>query len=135
MTRVGSIGGGTVAGRRVARGGAFGLRPSEAPESRAATAAEAVAAPALLGLQEQAAPAPDDHRARRRAAAVLAELKGLQLDLLAGRQDAERLARLDALAAQPGGAADPALGAALDELRLRARLEIARRRAALASHR
>jgi hypothetical protein len=63
---------------------------------------------------------------------MLDDLRGLQLELLSGRADPARLARLAALAEGPD-AADPALQAVLREVSLRARVELARRRAAPAT--
>ncbi|MGG5808787.1 flagellar assembly protein FliX [Falsiroseomonas sp. CW058] len=113
--------------RRGGRAGGFGL-PSSAPESQAAAAMAAVAPPSLLGLQEAGAVAPDAGRAGRQAAAVLDELRGMQLDLLSGEADLGRLSRLAALAAGLRTVAGPALDATLAGVALRARLEIARRR-------
>jgi hypothetical protein len=90
---------------------------------------------ALLGLQEQVAPLqvePAAERAARRGREALVELQGLQLDLLRGSADPGRLARLAALAVSTD-VADPVLRRTLDEIALRARIELARHRAASAS--
>lgn len=134
MTRIGGIGGSTAPARRVARGaGGFAL-PEGAPDA-ASAAASAPGVPALLALQE--APAPPagqpEERARRRAGMALDELRGLQLDLLRGRADTARLERLAELAGPAEHVADPTLRAALAEVALRARVELARRRVATAS--
>ncbi|MDO9500777.1 flagellar assembly protein FliX [Falsiroseomonas sp.] len=106
-----------------------------------ATATAGVAAPpamgGLLALQESGAPERPEavaDRARRRASQALDELRGLQLDLLReDPRDAGRLARLEALAAAPEAGLAPELGALLAEVRLRARLELARRTVAVRS--
>jgi hypothetical protein len=135
MTRVNGIGGSAVPARRAARAGGFGLPGAEpGPAARPAAAASGVAA--LLALQEgegPGAPAPAAERARRRARAALQELGGLQLDLLRGTADPARLERLAALAGTASEVADPALRDALEEVRLRVRVELARRRVAPAS--
>jgi hypothetical protein len=127
MTRIGAIGGGPSPARRGVRpAGGFALPPGAEPaEARSAGAATAVSA--LLALQEQPPRAAPD-RALARAEAVLDELRGLQLDLLRGRPDPGRLARLAALAESGAAPADPALREALSQVALRARVELARRR-------
>lgn len=137
MARIEGIAGGMGPARRVARrGGGFAL-----PEPRQADAAAGPAAGAgigaLLALQADAVQpaAPRDEAARRQAAATLEELRGLQLDLLRGVADAGRVARLAALSEAGATASDPVLQEALAELALRARIELARRRAGSASGR
>ncbi len=131
MTRVGVISGGTMPPRRIARAGGFGV-PSVAAEAAGVAASAALAPVCLLALQEAGPAEPDSGRARKRAAAALDELRGLQLDLLSGAADPARLARLAALA-EAGPGCDPALGAVLREVSLRARLELARRGVASAT--
>ncbi|UPY35356.1 flagellar assembly protein FliX [Sediminicoccus sp. KRV36] len=109
--------------RRPASGG-FTL-PEAAP--RAASAAGSVQGSfGMLGLQEGWSPAERDAAARRRGAAVLRELAGLQLALLDGGIDSARLSRLAMLAEGEAGA-DPALREITDAISLRARIELARR--------
>lgn len=128
---------GVQAGR--ARRGAGGFALPEAGEDPFAPAG--VAAPPALGgllaLQDSNAPERPEaaaDRARRRASMALDELRGLQLDLLRETPgDAARLGRLEALAAAPEADLQPQLGALLAEVRLRARLELARRNAAATS--
>jgi Class II flagellar assembly regulator len=136
MSRVGGITGGALPARRPARaGGGFALPGSSTAQEAAATAATGSVS-ALLGLQEQRAAAePPGERAARRGEAALAELDGLQLDLLRGTDDPARLARLAALADGAEAAADPMLRRTLAEIALRARVELARRRVATASAR
>jgi hypothetical protein len=132
MTRVGAISAGPVAARRPARLGGFGPALGPTPEAVGAAATAAAAPAGLLALQETGRVEHDPARAGRRAAAMLDDLRGLQLDLLSGGSDPARLARLAALAEGPE-AADPALQAVLREVSLRARVELARRRAASAT--
>lgn len=131
MTRIGAIGPGGTPARRSARGGGFGL-PAPPTEARGAAGAAAVSSASLLALQS-VDPARRDSNAMARAAATLDELRGWQLDLLDGTADPARLARLQALADGPQATTDPALRAALADVALRARVEIARRRARPAS--
>ncbi len=80
----------------------------------------------LLAVQEAEADAARDRDARKRGKAMLDALARLQRMMLAGQFDAEELRNLAALAADPAEAADPALGAALREVAVRARVELAR---------
>ncbi len=99
----------------------------------AATAATAAAAPvaavglSLLAAQENGGRGGRDAAARRRASSILDELQGLQTELLGGRSDPARLARLAALQAGEEGA-DPGLREAVRAVALRARIELERRR-------
>ena len=129
--------GGGAAARARRRGAGFGL-PGASGDSAAGagiaeTGATAAAGPiaGLLALQEsggQAPPESGETRARRRACQVLDELSGLQIDLLRGGTDPARLESLAALAQEAGEALPPALAELLAEVRLRARVELARRR-------
>jgi hypothetical protein len=65
----------------------------------------------------------------RQAESALDELRALQLDLLRGGTDSVRLARLATLAGSTDLAGDPVLRDAVAAVRLRARVELARRRA------
>lgn len=127
MTRIGAIGGGIAPARRgMRREGGFAL-PLGAAAAEARSAGAAAGVSALLALQEQPSRAAPD-RAMARAETVLDELRGLQLDLLRGRADPDRLARLAALSESAAAQADPALREALAQVALRARVELARRR-------
>lgn len=130
MVRVTGIGAGYAAPRRPGRGGGFAL--PGAPESTEAASAAGVSGVSLLALQEAGAVLPDPERARRRAAQALDALRDLQLGLLSGGSDPARLERLAALAAAEA-VADPGLRAILDQVSLRARVELARFRALSAS--
>ena len=77
-------------------------------------------------MQENGDRAGRDAAARRRASSILDELQGLQAELLGGRLDPARMARLAAL--QPGEeGADPGLREAVRAVALRARIELVRR--------
>lgn len=102
-----------------------GADPAAAPEL-AATAATG----ALLSLQDAGTappPEPPATRARRRAGQALEELRGLQLDMLRGAGDPARLERLQRLAAEIPAGLEPGLAGLVEQVRLRARLELARR--------
>jgi hypothetical protein len=124
MTRVAGIAAGVSPARRAARSaGGFAL-PAETGGAAPASAAASVGT--LFALQEQRPVQPAGERARRRAGAMLDELRQLQLELLRGAADPARLERLAALNVA-GGAGDPVVA----EIALRARVELARRRVAL----
>jgi hypothetical protein len=97
-----------------------------APGAAAASAATAVGGLSLLAAQEGGGRAGRDAAARRRASSILDELQGLQAELLGGRPDPSRLARLAALQSGEEGA-DPGLREAVRAVALRARIELARR--------
>ncbi len=127
MGPVRPVSGGNVgAPRAVRRGSGFTL-PGEAQAASVSGAAMTGALGGLLALQESLLPEPAESRARRRASAALKELTGLQLELLGGAPDPARLARLQALAEAEAEGADPALATILQEVALRARIELARR--------
>lgn len=129
MARIGSTGG--IAGRnglaRAVRGRAGFALGAEPSGTAAAVAAPAMTAGAgLFALQEDERPGRRNTRAQQRADTLLAELRGLQLDLLgAGLPDRARLDRLRTLEEGEDGA-DPALREAVRGLALRAAIELAR---------
>jgi hypothetical protein len=129
MSSVRGIGAAGAAGRpgvaSPARHGGFRLS-DPASAGRTADAAPVSAALPLLALQEVGDATERDRRARRRGEAMLAELGALQLALLEGRDPAAILGRLEALAAGEA-ASDPRLAEILAEVRLRAKVEAARR--------
>lgn len=112
-----------------AAGSAGGFRLAQGQGVAVDVAAPASAVPAaalsLLGLQESAAAAERDARARTRGLAMLSALAALQAGLLRGAVDAGLPARLAALG-EGEAAADPALAALLAQVTLRARVEMAR---------
>jgi hypothetical protein len=102
------------------------------PDAGARTgAASALAAPTalggLLGLQERYGEPDDDAPARREADALLSELAALQRTLLGGGGPAAALTRLDSMLGSISSTGSPALLALLAAVRLRARVELARR--------
>jgi hypothetical protein len=81
----------------------------------------------LLTLQQVDEPTERDRAARRRGQALLGALGRLQLLLLVEGDPVPTLAQLRSLAEGAPAAADPALAAAIDQVVLRARIELARR--------
>ncbi len=127
----GQVGAGT--GRVRASRGGFGLASSSGDSAEEAPRAGG-AAPlgALVALQEGAGerrPPPDrDAAVRRDASAALDALRDLQLGLLGGEDDPAALEKLTKTGLSGAMAADPVLAAVAAEVRLRARVELARRR-------
>ena len=105
--------------------------PSQAGREAAHTAAVGMPAPValdtMLALQEAEVETEQDRIARRYGQAVLAALEALQRILLAGGDVARAIDRLHVLADGAPRAANPALAAILDSIRLRAWVELARR--------
>jgi len=101
------------------------------PAPQAAPAAAALTAPvaleSLLALQQVDSATEQDRAAHRRGQALLAALGRLQRLLLGDGDPAAVLDEIRALADNVPAAADPALGAAIDQVVLRARIELARR--------
>jgi hypothetical protein len=93
------------------------------------TTAAPVALDAMLSLQEVAGASEQDRQARRQGQSMLALLAALQSALLAQEDagDPALLGRLATLLASTTYAVDPTLAAALAAIRLRVRLELARR--------
>jgi hypothetical protein len=118
------------AGRSGAAGGTFRLPEegsAESAEGASGTSEVAALGLGLLSLQAEADEGQGRNaRARKRAERMLEELRQLQAEMLRpGGPDAERLARLAALA-EGEKAADPALQEILDAISVRARVESAR---------
>jgi hypothetical protein len=90
-----------------------------------------IAAPAslggLLGLQETMEDPDGDAPARQQADTLLTELAALQRTLLGGGDPAGVLARLDGMLGAMPSAGSPVLLALLGAVRMRARVELARR--------
>ncbi|MGV3489975.1 MAG: flagellar assembly protein FliX [Devosia sp.] len=127
-SRVGSIGARPSAGR-VQSGGPFEVGQGvQATQSRAATAISAPASlDALLALQAVEDPLLKKRRAARRGSQLLDTLDGLKTDLLAGKMSEGRLNQLMAVMSQAREQSDPGLDALLDDIELRARVELAKR--------
>lgn len=101
------------------------LGASESQET--ATTRATAAIDSLLSAQE----VPDFLAGRRRAVArghdLLDQLEALRLALIAGTIPRQRLQQMvDSLAAHHASLADPGLAAVLDEIELRARVELAK---------
>ena len=112
-----------------APGTGFAPPAGQAPEApRASMAAAApVALETLLALQQVDDAPEQDRRARGHGQAMLVALGRLQRALLGGGDLAGSLAELRGLAESVPQAADPALAAAVAQVVLRARIELARR--------
>lgn len=83
---------------------------------------------ALLALQEVPDSLARNARARRRGEALLDQLEQLRLDILTGALPEDRLARLAGLIAERKGEIDdPRLADILQEIELRAAVELAKR--------
>jgi hypothetical protein len=120
------------AGRGTAsRSGAGSLfRLGEGTSTReAAAVVETASAPtidSLLALQAVADPLLARKKAIRRGTSLLDALDAIKADLLAGRVGEGRLNALMALLAQVRERSEPALDAVIDEVELRARVELAK---------
>ena len=138
MMWVSGVAGPTATARTARRAGpgGFAVPPGEASATGGAARMEeasAVTLGGMLALQEEESPVVRDRRARRHAQAILEELARLQRGLLGGATDAGSLARLAALAELVPDAADPTLGALVQSVAIRARIELARRDLPLAT--
>jgi hypothetical protein len=114
--------------RRAASGPAFAAEPAQ--EAGAAVPAAAVAASAgveaLLALQAVDDPVLARKKAVRRGHGLLDALEALKLDLLLGQIGEGRLQQLAGLVAGLRERALPGLDAVLDEIELRAQVELAK---------
>ena len=119
--------GGRTAGS--AGGAGFPLPAEAAPDAvRSAGAAPSpVALESLLALQQVDAVPARDRSAHRRGQALLAALGRLQRVLLGDGDTESALRDIRDLADDVPAAADPALAEAVDQVVLRARIELARR--------
>ncbi len=90
-------------------------------------AAGAISSAMMLTLQESGSREQADEEARRHGWALLEELTGLQRALLDG-SDSGSLERLEALSRIGPEDVDPALAGVVSSIRLRARIELARRK-------
>ncbi len=120
--------------RRKQRGEAVGTGGFASELEREAPAAASVGAgaglgqvDALLALQEVPDSPAGDAGAKRRGEELLDELERLRLGLLAGALPREALDRLTRLVAERRGEIDdPRLAAVIDEIELRAAVELAK---------
>lgn len=91
-----------------------------------ANAAPATALDALLALQSVDDPLLRRKKAVRRGKALVDALDGVMTDLLAGRMAEGRLNQLMAAVSQVRESSDPELDALIDDIELRARVELAK---------
>lgn len=101
-------------------------RPATGTAS-ASAAAPGQAISALLALQSVEDPALKKRQLVRRGAALLDALEDLKADLLIGRVSEGRLNLLMALIRQAREQSEPGLDGLLDDIELRARVELAKR--------
>lgn len=127
-SRVGNVGGRPSAGRSQP-GGVFELgQGSEAPQSRpVANVAASTSLDALLALQAVEDPLLKKRKTVRRGTQLLDALDALKTDLLAGQMSEGRLNQLMAVMSQAREKSDPGLDRLLDDIELRARVELAKR--------
>lgn len=104
------------------------LLDNETEAARGAAAAGSMAAASnLFALQEVDDPAGRAARGKRRASTLLDRLDALRLALLTGDLPVEELQRIALVVRQQREAVDdPALGSVLDEIELRAAVELAK---------
>ena len=124
--------GAAAAARPGARGNAtstaFAVGEESAPRVAANSAAVApTSIDALLALQGVDDATMGRKKQLRRGRSLLDVLDALKLDLLAGRASESRLNQLMALVGQARTISEPGLNALLDDIELRARVELAKR--------
>ena len=127
--RTGAIGSRGAAGRS-SSGVAFNIRDDEAQVQRAGAATQAAPAQdigSLLALQAVEDPLLKKKKLVRRGGQLLDTLEEIKADLLIGRVSEGRLNQLMALISQARERSEPGLDALLDDIELRARVELAKR--------
>ncbi|MHB1110005.1 MAG: flagellar assembly protein FliX [Devosia sp.] len=118
------------ANRNTGSGPAFHVDEGNAaprPTAASAGALPAAGIDALLALQSAEDPALKRKKQVRRATALLDTLEEVKADLLVGRISEGRLYQLMALIGQARERGEPQLDALLDDIELRARVELAKR--------
>ena len=124
--RIGNLGGRT-ATVRTSSSPFFVSDGGPAADSRPATAiAPATSLDALLALQAVEDPLLRKKKLVRRGTQLLDTLEEMKADLLTGRVSESRLNQLMAVLGQARDKADPRLDALLDDIELRARVELAK---------
>lgn len=134
MKVTGAGGVGPAVGPRQARGGADGFRivspatgHETAPTGAVGGPAGLMGVAALIALQDVGGPLERRRRAVGRGGRILDVLERVKLSLLEGGLDASDLERLRlAVREERNGTDDPALEAVLDEIELRAAVEVAK---------
>ena len=125
--RVGNLGGRSATARS-SSSPFFVNDGSTAAESRpATTVAPATSLDALLALQSVEDPLLKKKKLVRRGTQLLDTLEEIKTDVLTGRVSESRLNQLMAVLGQAREKADPRLDALLDDIELRARVELAKR--------
>jgi hypothetical protein len=115
------------AGRGAAPAGEFASHLSAEPTPAAAGTAAPLATNPLLSLQEIADATAGRSRAKARGEAMLDRLDDIRLGLLTGTVSKERLSELSRLArVRRAEVDDPRLVEVLDEIELRAEVELAK---------
>lgn len=118
------------AGARGANGGPAFVVENGGGAPRAAAAGATIAATsidALLALQAADDPLAERRKQVRRGRSLLDALDALKADLLAGRAGEGHLNQIMALIGQARAGGDPGLVGLLDDIELRARVELAKR--------
>lgn len=126
--RVGNVAGRSAASRS-SSGVAFEIgQGTQAQEARpTATIAAATSLDALLALQAVEDPLLKRKKTVRRGNQLIDALEGLRGDLLVGRMAEGRLNQLMAVLSQAREQSEPGLDALLNDIELRARVELAKR--------
>ena len=128
-TRAGAVAGRGSAGRAAPTGAAFQIEDG-APARQARATAQVggtTSLDALLALQAAEDPLQKRRKLMRRGSALLDALDAIKTDLLAGRLSDGRLNQLMALIGQARERDEPDLDELLDDIELRARVELAKR--------
>ena len=126
-SRTAGVGAKSAAGRSGSTGGVFQPDMGEMPRVANASAANPTAGiDALLALQAIEDPVLKRRKTVRRGRALLDTLEAIKADLLLGRVGESRLNQLMALIGQAREQCDPALDALIDDIELRARVELAK---------
>ena len=127
-SRLGNVSGRPAAGRSQP-GGVFEI--GQGPQAQQSRPAGAIAPPtsmgALLALQAVEDPLLRKRKIVRRGTQLLDALDSLKTDLLTGRLSEGRLNQLMAVMSQARDGSEPELDALLDDIELRARVELAKR--------
>ncbi len=122
------VGGKSGAGKSGAGRPAFSVSDPSAAEKPAA--GNAVSAPteldAILALQSVEDPTQKKRRSVKRGRALLDNLEALKADLIVGKVSATRLERIVALVRQAREQVDPELDVVIEEIELRALVELAK---------
>jgi hypothetical protein len=125
--RVGNLGGRTATARS-SSSPFFVDDGATAQDSRPATSiAPATSLDALLALQAVEDPLLKKKKLVRRGTQLLDTLEEMKADVLSGRVSESRLNQLMAVLTQAREKADPRLDSLLDDIELRARVELAKR--------